>query len=449
MAMEIAAFQQRLFEAGRELGCVKMEIYYEQTRSTSVRVSKGDIDAYTIKESGGVSFRAEYNGKMGNAYSERIEEDVIDFLVQEAKSNAEATESSELDQLFAGSASYSAVKTYDAALKSTPPQQFIDAAMDMERIAMEFDERISLVRSSSVIVTESDVLIANTEGLNCRASYSTAAGSVSVVATQLGMTTTGDWYDFSMERFEDIDFAAVARRAAHEAVSKLGADTVVSDNYPVIFRHDAASTLLGAYTSIFSADAVDKGFSGLKDKIGEQIAGSNITIVDDPLMNSVPGACSFDAEGHAAMRTEIIRDGKLLTYMHNLKTARKFGAASTGHASKRGYRSKIGIAPHNMYVVPGSASLDELIAGTEKGLLIVQLQGLHAGTNAISGEFSLSCIGFLIEAGTIVRSVNQITVSGNLFDLLKQIEEVANDLWFTGNCNVPSLKVKGLTISGA
>ena len=449
MALEIAAFQQHLFEEGHKQGCVKMEVYYEQTRSTSVRVSKGDIDAFTIKETGGVSFRGEFNGKMGYAYSERLETDVIAFLIEEARSNAYALESSEVDQLFPGAPTYPQVKTYEAELLLTAPQLLIDAAMDMERIALAADERITLVKGSSVTLTENEVMIANTEGLNCRASYSTAVGSLSVVATQSGQTTTGDWFDYSMERFEDIDFKAIAHKAVEEAVSKLGADTILSDQYPVIFRHDASSKLLGSYTSIFSAEAVNKGFSGLKDKIGEQIAGSNVTFVDDPLMNGVLGACSFDAEGYACTCTEVIKEGKLLTYLHNGKTASKAGLVSTGHASKGGYRGKIGIAPHNMYVLPGSTALEDMIAGTERGVMIVQLQGLHAGTNAVSGEFSLSCTGFLIEQGKVVRPVNQITVSGNLFEMLKQIEDVGSDIRFTGRCNAPSLKVKGLTISGA
>lgn len=447
--MDVAQFQQRLFAKGRETGCSNMEIYYEQVRSTTVRVSKGEIDAYTIKESGGLSFRGEFDGKMGYAYSEQIDERAIDYLIREARNNAEVMESKENDELFAGSPSYPELSTYSERLAHVAPQTLIDAAFEMESVAAKADTRIAMVRSSTVTISESEVLIANTQGLDCRAKYSSAVGSLSVVAREAGDTTTGEWYDFSLQDFDEINFADIARRAAGEAVSKLNADTIASDNYPVIFRHDAASTLLNAYTSIFSAEAVDKDFSRLKGKLGEQVAGSNITLVDDPLMPHVPAQCAFDAEGHATRRNEIIKEGKLLTFLHNGKTAKKSGIDSTGHASKGGYRGKIGISPHNLYVEPGTASLEEMIANTDRGVMIVQLQGLHAGTNAISGEFSLSCIGFLIENGKVQRPVNQITVSGNLFNVLNEVEQIGKDLRFTGKCNSPSLKVKSLTISGA
>ncbi|WP_019421075.1 TldD/PmbA family protein [Paenibacillus sp. OSY-SE] len=447
--MDVTQFQQHLFAKGIESGCSNMEIYYEQVRSTTVRVSKGEIDAYTIKESGGLSFRGEFASKIGYAYSEQIDERVIDYLIEEARNNAEVMESEENDELFAGSASYPELTTYSERLTHVAPQALIDAALEMESVAVEADSRIVMVRSSSVTISESEVLIANTRGLDCRAKYSSAVGSISVVARDAADTTTGEWYDFSLQDFDEINFADIARKSVHEAVSKLNADTIASDNYPVIFRNDAASTLLNAYTTIFSAEAVDKDFSRLKGKLGEQVAGSNITIVDDPLMPHVPAQCAFDAEGHATRRNEIIKEGKLLTFLHNGKTAKKSGIDSTGHASKGGYHGKIGIAPHNLYVEPGTVTLEEMIADTGRGLMIVQLQGLHAGTNAVSGEFSLSCIGFLIEAGKVKRPVNQITVSGNLFNVLNEIEEVGNDLRFTGKCNSPSLKIKSLTISGA
>lgn len=447
--MDIRLFQEKLFARGRELGCTNMEIYFQQGRSTSIRVVKAAIEEYTTKESGGLSLRLEYNGKMGYSYTEKLDEDSIDFLIHEARGNAGIIESKEIEELFGGSNSYPEVKTYSQTLNETTPQQLIEAAFMMEREALNADPRITMVNFCVVRKIESEVLIANTLGLNCEAKYNYATAGLSVIAVEGSDKTTGVWYEIALDNFDQINCVQIAKNAVEEAVSKLKAETIESNNYPVIFRQDAASTLLEAFVSIFSAEAVDKDFSRLKGKIGEQVATSLISIIDDPHMENVPARCAFDAEGSATQKIDIIKDGKLLTFLHNRKTAQKFGVESTGHASKSSYRGKIGISPQNLFLAPGETSLETMISGMKSGLMIIDLQGLHAGTNAVSGEFSLSCNGYLIENGEVARPVNQITVSGNFFNLLKDIEIVGNDLRYLDGCTSPSLKVKSLTISGA
>jgi PmbA protein len=447
--VDIRSFQEKLFARGQELGCSKMEIYFQQGRSSSVRVAKATIEEYSTKESGGLSLRLEHNGQMGYSYTEKLDADSIDFLINEARDNAGIIESKEIEELFGGSNSYPEVRTYSEALNQITPEQIIEAALTMEREALQADPRIKMVSFSVVRSSESEVLIANSLGLNCEAKYNSAVAVLNVIAEEDSDTTTGYWYEIALDNFDQINCIQIAQNAVKEAVSKLKAETIESNNYPVIFRYDAAGTLLESFTSVFSAEAVDKGFSRLKGKIGEQVAASLISIVDDPHMANVPARCAFDAEGSATKKLDIIKDGQLLTFLHNRKTAQKFGVESTGHASKGSYRGKIGISPQNLFIAPGETSLETMISGVDRGLMITDLQGLHAGTNAVSGEFSLSCNGYLIENGEIGRPVNQITVSGNFFNLLKDIEIVGNDLRFLGSCTTPSLKVKSLTISGA
>jgi PmbA protein len=135
-----------------------------------------------------------------------------------------------------------------------------------------------------------------------------------------------------------------------------------------------------------------------------------------------------------------------------LKTAKKDGIETTGNASKGSYKSSIGISPTNFYVEKGKRSLEEMIASVEKGIMITELQGLHSGLNSISGDFSLAALGYLIEDGKISRPVEQITVAGNYFEMLNNIEETGSDLKFglPGGAYIgsPSLKIKKLAIAG-
>jgi len=450
--LNIGQFQQALFAKGFEAGFSEMEIYYSSGRSTSVSVFKGEIDTYTIVDNGGLTFRGLINGKMGYASTEKIAPDSIEFLLEEAGSNAGILENEEHEELFAGSESYPELGPASVNLINTPAEKLIDAALSLERIALETDSRIEMVRRSSASISESEVMIVNTKGLNCHQKRSSGSCSVYMLAKEskdAEQTVTGGWFDYSLRDFDEIDVEAVAKRGVREAVSKLGASTAASDEYPVILRNDAATNLLASFASVFSAESVDKGLSRLKGKLGESIAGSNISLIDDPLMEQVSSARSFDAEGSATARHELIKDGRLLTFLHNRKTARKAGVAGTANAAKNGYKGQIQVSHHNLYIAPGESSLEQIIKDTQRGLMIVELQGLHSGTDATSGNFSLAAVGYYIEDGKVVRPVNQITVSGNFFDLLNGVETIGNDVRFIGSCTSPSLKVTSLSVSGS
>ncbi len=447
--MKITQFQERLFQQGREYGYTDMEIYYSASRSVAVTVRAGEVDSYRVAETSGLSFRGLIRGRMGYASTEQLETDSISFLLEEAAGNAAVLDTDDDSDLFGGSDQYPQLQTYTAGLLDTPPDKLIAAAKQLEQLVLDADERITMVRQSSASVREHEVLIANTRGLHCHQQDSVGSMSVYVLAGTESETVSGGWFDYDLSNFEAIDPQQIAERAAYEVVSKLGASSMPSGMVPVILREDAASSLLAAHASIFSAEQVEKGFSSLVGKLGETIAGSNITLVDDPLMEHVPGTTIFDAEGVAASRNVLIEQGKLNTFLHNRKTAAKAGTTTTGNAARGGYKGKLGVSHHNLYIELGTRSLEQLIADIDYGVLITELHGLHAGTNPTSGNFSLSCIGYLIENGAIARPVNQITVSGNFHELLNDVVELGNDARFTGSCTSPSLRVRELSISGS
>ena len=163
-------------------------------------------------------------------------------------------------------------------------------------------------------------------------------------------------------------------------------------------------------------------------------------------------ACAFDAEGVPTRKKAVIENGRFNTLLHNLKTAHKQGVQTTGNACKAGYAAPISVAPSNFYFAPGDISRDELLRLTGDGVMITGMAGMHAGVDAISGDFSLSCKGFTIENGAIGRPVAQITLAGNFFDLLKNVVAFADDLKFgfpsKSWMGSPSVLVEGLSIAG-
>jgi len=220
--------------------------------------------------------------------------------------------------------------------------------------------------------------------------------------------------------------------------------------YPVVFDPEAMSDLLATFSSIFSAEAAQKGLSKLAKKEGTPIAAAGVTLVDDPFHSSSPAKRNFDAEGSPTFRKNLIENGVFQTLLHNLKTANMAGGQTTGNASKAGYDSPVGIRPFTLYLAPGEISEEELLKKAGSGVYINSLGGLHAGADPVSGDFSLQSAGFLVENGQKTGYVKSFTVAGNFYDLLKNVTAVASNLEFPGmgSFGSPSVLVDGLSIAG-
>ena len=208
-------------------------------------------------------------------------------------------------------------------------------------------------------------------------------------------------------------------------------------------------SLLSTFSGIFNADSAQKGLSLLKNREGDMIASPIVTIVDDPLLENGMASTPFDDEGVATFKKEVVLNGKLITLLHNLKTANKAGVKTTGNGIKSSYSSPISIYPTNFYIEKGDKSLDEIIKDIDEGLMVTSFAGLHSGANSVTGDFSLAAKGFYIKEGKKVFPVEQITVAGNYFDLLKDIEAIGEDLEFPmSSIGSPSVVIKELSVAG-
>lgn len=444
-------FVDKVLAYGREKGLKDMELYYSDSEELTMKVFDGEIDNYSVSKSGGVSFRTHYAEKMGYAYTEKLDDFSVQFLVDNAMDNALIIDSDDEERIFEGAGEY---KTRDNKIdledRSTQEDK-IQGMLEMESMAKNMDSRIQKVQYCvyGELIVKSKIV--NSKGLDLCHQANLAYTYLGVVAKEGEEIKTGMSYRVG-EKFTDLDTKAIAKEAVEEAIAMLGASSVKSGDYPVIIKNNAAADLLEAFSSVFSAENVQKDLSLLKGKIGDKIAVDDLNIIDDPHMEKGFSTRFFDDEGFPTKRNEIVKDGILKTYMHNLKTAKKSGIESTGHASRGSYKSSIGISPTNFYFEPGKLNLDQMIMEMSKGLVIIDLQGLHSGLNPVSGDFSLSCYGYYVEEGKIVKPVNQITVSGNFFQLLKNIERIGSDLKFTLPSNAyigsPSIWIQNLSIAG-
>ncbi len=440
-----------LFEKGKNKGFTSQEVYYQESKKLAISVFDGQVDKFTLSEDGGMSYRVIYDGKMGYAYSERFDDEAIDMLLEEAFGNAEVIESEDEVFLHDGSGVYTKIDDFNPELSKQSIDDKIKFLVDVESDLKAYDSRIKRLSYNNYVEVESSRLIINTEGLDVEDKGNYCLAYAMPVVQSDGDTRTGLGYDIGND-FYALSSEKIITDAAKESLGMLGAESIASTTCPVVVKNEAFAQLFSAYMGIFSADRVQKDISALKGKIGQMIASETITLIEDPHMIGALASSSFDSEGVPTAPKRIIENGVLKTYLYNLKTAHKDGVKSTGNASKGSYKGTIGTAPSNIYIEPGKVPVEELIGSIEEGVFIVGFQGLHAGLDSISGDFSLQCHGFEVKNGKLGKPVSQITVSGNFFEMLNAIDTIADDLNFSIMANdfmgAPSIRINKMAISG-
>ncbi len=447
--MKFSDFQRELFAEGRKNNITNMEIFQNSSRSFKLRVFEGEIDHYSLSEDCGISLRASIDDKIGYSYSEKLDRESITLLLENVQQNAEINEEDE--EIYPGGEEYQDIDPYTQELNNVSPEEKIETVKKMEKAALERDERIKSVNYCLYNDLEFEEKLINTYGLDCSFKNNAAYIYISAVAQKGDQIKTASEFAIS-QKFKQLNPVQVAKKAADEALSMLGATAIDSGKYPVILRNDTAADLLSAFSSTFSAYDVQKGLSLFAGKLGQKVAAEDITLFDDPFLEQGFRLRPFDAEGVPAYKKEIISEGSLKTFLHNLKTARQEDTKSTGNAYRSSHKSYIDIAPTNMYFKPGTVSRKEMISQIDRGLLITDIQGLHAGANSVSGDFSLSAAGYFIDKGEITEPVEQITIAGNFLEMLQKITVVGKDLRMSipgsSHIGAPSLMIEEMNVAG-
>ena len=340
------------------------------------------------------------------------------------------------------------MKTYSRELENIDPAKMIDLALDLEKEAKNYCDKVVNINGCKISYSSSSYGIYNTKGLELTNKDNILTSYVVPVVEDKSGKNDGVGYVVASS-IDEVDTKKMAKQGVEEAISKLGGKSISSGTYNTIIYNEAMVQLLETFASTFSADAAQKGLSLFKGKEGKMVASNLVTIVDDPLMKGGLASAPFDDEGVATFTKELIFEGKLNTLLHNLKTANKQGVKSTGNGFKSSYASPVNVSESNLYLRAGEKSLEDLMKEINEGVMITDLAGLHSGANTVSGDFSLAAKGFYIKDGQKTFPVEQITVAGNYFDLLKNITYIGNDLKFPlSNVGSPSVIATGLSIAG-
>jgi len=330
---------------------------------------------------------------------------------------------------------------FDPCMPSADDLQ--DLARTAEEAGLEV-EGVSQCEGAHAGFGHSRVAMAASNGFAHAYQRSSHSLSASMVAGE-GTGMERD-YDYSGSVWaEDLDSAEdIGKNAGEKAVKRLNPSKIKTAQLPVIYDARVSRTLIGHMSSAINGSSIARGTSFLKDKMGEQIFAPGVNVIDDPHRMRGLRSASFDDEGLATLKRNIIDDGCLTTWFLDLRSARQLGLESTGHAS-RGVSSPPSPSSSNLYLAPGAQSVTDMIKDIQQGLFITDLIGM--GVNGVTGDYSRGASGFWIENGELTYAVSEVTVAGNLNDIFKNLTP-ASDLEFRHGLDAPSVRIDGLTIAG-
>jgi PmbA protein len=421
----------------------------------SVNVRMGEVE--TLKESGsrGLGLRVFLGTRSASTSTSDLTADGIHQLVDGAIALAKVTE----EDPFTGlpeTAAFGSIPgdlhLYYDDVYSLDGKERIEWARRCESAALTADPRITNSDGGSFDAATGRKVMANSRGFV--GGYRTSYAGVS--AAPLAMDPNGQmqrdgWWS-GARRLMDLESPeAIGKEAARRALRRLGARKVPTQRCPIVFAPEVSRSLIGSVFEAASGDSIWRHASFLAGRLGQPIAAPTLTIVDDNVMLLPTGAggfgsSPFDGEGLPSLRTVVVQNGVLESYLLNTYSARKLGLKSTHNAS-RGLAGTPGIGCGNLYLEPGRLSPEEIIAEARLGLYVTSLMGF--GTNIVTGDYSRGATGLWIENGQLTHAVEEVTIAGNLAEMLMNISAIGNDLVFRGSVACPTLRIDGMTIAGA
>ena len=429
-------------------GAGEYEIYYVEEGSTSVETLNKEVNSFSSGNSAGICLRVAYDGKMGYASTELMEEGEMAGLVDRAIANARATEKEDAVGIYAGGEEYDPLSEVSFAIKDAASLRSV--ALDMAEKIYAAGDNVKDGTASQAITASGTTRLYNSHGLALEVS-----GGINVVLAQ-AVVSDGNAAesDYEMRELTDtLDLSEIADKTVSTATRKLAATLVPTGKYNIIIDGKRMRMILSAFASAFSAKNAQMGMSRLAGKVGEKIASDIVTVTDDPQREGMAMRTNFDAEGVPARKKAVIEGGVLKTLLHNRETAAKDNCTSTGNASKASYSSPIGIKPYAFCIEAGDNTVEELYAMAGEGILITELKGLHAGANAITGDFSIESSGFMIRDGRICEAVKSFTVAGNFFELLKSVSALSDTVEVGIGTSLttfgsPAVLIRDMNVSG-
>ena len=445
-------FQQLAEDAlalAKSLGASEAGVEVSEGVGLSVSVRKGEVENVERNRDKSLGVTVYVGQRRGNASTSDFSRTALEQTVRAAHDIARFTAEDpaaglpEVEDL-----AFGAVAERDLDLFhpwAIVAEQAVEIAQRCEAAALEVDRRITNSDGAGVSAQQSHFFMANSRGF--RGGYPSSRHSVSVAPIASLPGKRGDdmqrdaWYS-SMRSPDDLAAPeAVGRYAAERALSRLAARKVATTEVPVLFESTVASGLLGSLVGAVSGGALYRKSSFLLDSLGKEVMAPHLDVREDPHVLRGKGSAPFDDEGVVTRARDVVKAGVLQGYFLSSYSARKLGMRSTGHAG-----GSQNLTLSSRLTQPGD-DLDAMLKKLHRGLFVIELMG--QGVNQVTGDYSRGAAGFWVENGRIAFPVHEITIAGNLRDMLKGIVAVGADTYTAGSRTLGSVLVERMKLAGS
>jgi PmbA protein len=432
----------------RAQGASQGDVVMAESDSFFVTVRLGEVEKISQAQEKRLGLRLFFGSSSASASTSDISRKSIETLVGDTAQMARATAQDPYGGLPAAgelAQNFPDLDLLDEAARGVSVEKKIKMALEMEKSALNYDPRITNSEGGEFSNHFGRVIYVTSHGFSGEYGGSTFGHSVTPIAAQNGSMQRDYWYS-SNRKFSRLDSPQhVGEKAAQRALRRLGARKVKTCECPIVFDPEMAASLLRGLSSALSGYALYKGASFLVGKLGTKIASDSVTVIDDGTLPGALGSRPFDAEGLPTRKKTIVEKGELRSYLLDTYSGKKLGMPSTGNAS-RSVGEPPGVAPSNLYLAQGAHAPNEIIGSVKAGLYVTELIGF--GINLVTGDYSRGASGLWIENGELSYPVEEVTIAGNLKEMLQSIEMIGSDLELRGRIAAPTLKIARMTVAG-
>ncbi|HBB05818.1 MAG TPA: hypothetical protein DCZ41_04475 [Firmicutes bacterium] len=435
----------KFIDYAKEKGISSIQVLTTKGTKQSIKIYHKDVERFLVADSQSLIAMGIYNGRLGGATTEKLDDTAYDFLIEGIKESASISENKDFLDFFKGSEKYKKRSLYSKELDAWKSEDIVRLLKSIEQKLLAYDKRITDVSSVSFQRVDAETDLFNSYGLKLKQKSNYFFIAAGIVAKEGTETKTGYnlYLDCDPKKFDEEKFV---KETAEEALKKFGAVQCESKKYRTAIKAEVFADILEYFIGQLSAEEVQKHSSLVEGKIGEKIASTKVNIFEMPLNKDIFYSY-FDDEGVAKFNKPLIKKGVLQTYLHNRSTAKKMGVETTANGTMSG--SKMGIGYSSIFVKPGRKSFDDMIKGVKEGVYITDIAGLGTGINPRSGDFSCQAEGFMIRDGKLGEPLNLITLSGNLLKMLLDVKEFdSKKELLPSSFTVPDVLIKSMNIGG-
>jgi PmbA protein len=395
------------------------DLLLDTSKSLKMSVHNQELSEYKVSSSQVLGLRLIKDDKVGIAYTESLDEESLDLMLKQAFENASTNSSKPEEKILEHSGELIDVATYSEA--PVDLRHKTEQVLALEKEMKVRDARVKVLPYNGYVENEFQSYFASSRGRYTQYRDQSYQIWTSALMEENDKKSTYHHFDLS-HKFQDLNWKHITDVSLEHASAILREKNIPSGKYEVRFSQDLLSSLLGIFSGLFSAKAALDKVNPWAEKIGSQVMSSDLTITDVPDFERAFRKSLFDSEGVSRKALTLVQDGKLETFYHNSITATRMGVKTTAHAS-RGPQSSMVISGTIMIIQGKNPK-----AMPDKYLEVFQLDGLHAGTNSITGDFSLGVKGYVWEKGEKKECFGGVTLSGNFFEMLKNLDVVGTEL---------------------